>query len=493
MSIHIISVLGTGLYQPVNYDHEGKFKYVQSALIKKYQTDLSDPASRVTIFLTSDAKKRNWIDNIATERDAEQSSKWGEDALHVGDLKKGLHSEIKENFSDDIEEKLNTVAIPDGKNDTEIWQIFRALCDAIGEKDQIIFDITHSFRSIPMLAITALNYAKVTKDCTIRGIYYGAYEAGTVEDGQKQVPIFDLTIYNEILDWAHAASTLKEYGNPKELDDIIEQRFRNNLISDEEKAAWSNIRGHISAMCSLTETLSACRGLGADAAGKKSPQQYSIQAAYQNLKKHNLSPAAEEKKDSLLPLHDLLDKAEKSFDEYEFKEAQPYKIGMAAAKWCIDHDMTEQAYTALEETAKTFICDYYGLPDIDEMNRDRIAGGALNGIAHYMQKNMIRFQESVDRGKMLTEIQREYSKELADLTPEQKDAFDRIVRTVPLSYAIETARLKDLRNDINHFGIRNKPMNYQTLQTSAGEIYTDLLNEMTRMENAQSNSTKGEA
>ncbi len=166
---------------------------------------------------------------------------------------------------------------------------------------------------------------------------------------------------------------------------------------------------------------------------------------------------------------------------------------MAAAKWCIDHDMTEQAYTALEETAKTFICDYYGLPDIDEMNRDRIAGGALNGIAHYMQKNMIRFQESFDRGQMLTEIQRDYSKELADLTPEQKDAFDRIVRTVPLSYAIETARLKDLRNDINHFGIRNKPMNYQTLQTSAGEIYTDLLNEMTRMENTQSNSTKEEA
>ena len=166
---------------------------------------------------------------------------------------------------------------------------------------------------------------------------------------------------------------------------------------------------------------------------------------------------------------------------------------MAAAKWCIDHDMTEQAYTALEETAKTFICDYYGLPDIDEMNRDRIAGGALNGIAHYMQKNMIRFQESFDRGQMLTEIQRDYSKELADLTPEQKDAFDRIVRTVPLSYAIETARLKDLRNDINHFGIRNQPMNYQTLQTAAGKIYTNLLNEMTRMENAQSNSTKEEA
>ena len=106
MSIHIISVLGTGLYQPVNYDHEGKFKYVQSALIKKYQKDLSDdPASRVTIFLTSDAEKRNWSDSIATERDAEQSSKWGEDTLHVGDHKKGLYSEIRENFSDDIEKK----------------------------------------------------------------------------------------------------------------------------------------------------------------------------------------------------------------------------------------------------------------------------------------------------------------------------------------------------------------------------------------------------
>lgn len=40
-----------------------------------------------------------------------------------------------------------------------------------GEGDEIIFDITHSFRSIPMLAITIMNYAKVLKNCKLKEVY----------------------------------------------------------------------------------------------------------------------------------------------------------------------------------------------------------------------------------------------------------------------------------------------------------------------------------
>jgi len=42
-------------------------------------------------------------------------------------------------------------------------EIFRTIFDEIDENDEIIFDVTHSFRYLPMLVFIVINYARVVK------------------------------------------------------------------------------------------------------------------------------------------------------------------------------------------------------------------------------------------------------------------------------------------------------------------------------------------
>lgn len=72
--------------------------------------------------------------------------------------------------------------------------------DQLKSDDEIVFDFTHAFRSIPMVAIVILNYTKVMKDIRTNGIYYGAFEVlETISEArgllpeERRVPVLDLT------------------------------------------------------------------------------------------------------------------------------------------------------------------------------------------------------------------------------------------------------------------------------------------------------------
>ncbi|WP_425505358.1 CRISPR-associated DxTHG motif protein [Thermosulfurimonas marina] len=64
----------------------------------------------------------------------------------------------------------------EGRSEEEIRDNFRKVIENLSEGEEVFFDITHSFRSLPMLNLVALSYARVLKGIRIRGIYYGAFE-----------------------------------------------------------------------------------------------------------------------------------------------------------------------------------------------------------------------------------------------------------------------------------------------------------------------------
>ena len=92
---------------------------------------------------------------------------------------------------------INNVMIPDGKSEDEIWQIFNKIFEQIGEDDEIILDITHSFRFLPMLTFIVLNYARFMKHCSIRDVYYGLVPQ---KEGEH-TPILVLTPFVTLFDW----------------------------------------------------------------------------------------------------------------------------------------------------------------------------------------------------------------------------------------------------------------------------------------------------
>lgn len=110
--------------------------------------------------------------------------------------------------------KLKVIHIPAGKEESELWEIFNSIVSEVKENDEIVLDITHGFRSIPMVVFSVADYLRKTKSVVIRYILYGAYEAGSAEspDGIKRVPVFDLTPLLDLIDWTGGLETFLRRG-----------------------------------------------------------------------------------------------------------------------------------------------------------------------------------------------------------------------------------------------------------------------------------------
>src|SRR5690606_12368407 len=129
---------------------------------------------------------------------------------------------------------LRKVLIPDGISESEIWGIFQIVFDQLQNKDEIIYDVTHSFRSLPMLGIVLLQYAKFLKNINVRGIFYGAFEKlgnpSEIEKNypipsERKVPLLNLTSFSLLQDWTIAGNNFLKLGNAEVLEKISSERF----------------------------------------------------------------------------------------------------------------------------------------------------------------------------------------------------------------------------------------------------------------------------
>jgi len=97
---------------------------------------------------------------------------------------------------------MEAIDIPEGRSGQELWEIFERVVSTVNERETILLDITHAFRSIPMIVFAVAAYLRRTKGVTIERIVYGAFEA---RDENNRAPIFDLTPLLDLLDWLSGA------------------------------------------------------------------------------------------------------------------------------------------------------------------------------------------------------------------------------------------------------------------------------------------------
>jgi len=177
MAKKLLSFLGTNYYIRTIYtigDREANpHRFVQAALGELICKNWNKEDS-IHIFLTEEAKKNNWNDPPDNSLQIQRNQEYDFENESYESLKKILHNLT---FPFD-KNSIIPVNVPEGFREEEIWEIFNKIVMQIKDGDEIYFDMTHSFRYLPMLAIIALNYISVIRqDIKIGGIYYGAFEA----------------------------------------------------------------------------------------------------------------------------------------------------------------------------------------------------------------------------------------------------------------------------------------------------------------------------
>lgn len=368
-----ISFLGTNNYVQCRYDINGvasaPVRFVQEALIEYICKDWTEE-DRIFIFCTSKektgengSKEINWYDNGQT-RITEESEKIGlQHRLQDLQARIGLKAQIEEH---DIEA---------GFSEEEIWNIFDTVYAKLQPDDQIYFDVTHAFRSIPLFSIVLFNYSKFMKSTRLVSIMYGAFEklgpAYKVKEqpvDERIAPVIDLTNIARLQEYNQIASNLKDFGKVNQLKVAI--------ASNQDYASDQTVRDLSNSISELDEYI-ATIDLKAIKSGKYI---HKFRSNYKSIKK---------KKKLVKPISNILDELYK--ETADFVEEDNYCNIEAAINWTIRHDMLMQAYPLAEEYIiqrvvdmfadikpsdlttkqfKMFVSSILGMPQIDFMARN---------------------------------------------------------------------------------------------------------------------------
>ncbi|MCM8901258.1 TIGR02221 family CRISPR-associated protein [Caldicoprobacter algeriensis] len=432
--LKFVSLLGTNAYWPCNYvlDNEKVENccYIQEALIRLL-TNKGLRFDSVLIFTTEAAYKKNWINNEYSSKNNEQRS--------------GLEKALKEIFQHDPQ-CVKNIFIPCGNSEKELWQLFDIFMANIEDGDEIVLDITHSFRFLPMLTFIVLCFARIIKKCEIKGVYYGAFDVlGGLEKvkdvpvSERNAPVFDLTPFVVLFDWVIGVERYLKTGDASIINQLtgeesskLSKRIREDISQSELPVDAATLfreprllRRLSDAMMQFSSAVFACRG-----------QDLSIKAL--ELKRAINEVVETKAYEHIKPLAQIMDLLKNRFDRF----GQDEHVNMLeAVRWCLENNMYQQGLTILEEGLISFACDTYGLDKKDKEIREEI-----NRYAHKIHNNT-----DVNLVKSLF-IEKDFNatKEFYELL------YD-------VCY---------IRNDINHAGWTKHPVKSSTFKEKLEEFLT---------------------
>ena len=399
-----LTFLGTSDYIPCNYVYNDRrienVRYVQEALVR-LEYDRFRPGDMIVVFLTNEAKKKNW-EPEKNDGTAEPGLRACLDATGLGDL-------------------VKDVDIPSGASPAELWAIFDRLHDKLQEDDEVILDITHAFRYMPMLGIVMLNYARMLKRISIEAIYYGAFEVlghpsevarMAVED--RNAPIFDLTDFATLMEWTSGVQEFVRHGNPAGIAELLEgtahPRLRESRGGDATARLWR----------STADCLQQIAGQIATNRGKEIVDG----ASFVNLRER-LAECAD-LDDLPRPFRPLIDNISHKIDPFV---RESFANCLHAARWCHEHGLVQQGVTILQEGVITVMAQRHGLDWQKKEDRNAVSDALV----------VVAQKKSFDDCRDWSEEQRRLAGKIKE---------DPVVAPIASTYQA----LADVRNDINHGG-----------------------------------------
>lgn len=438
-----ISFLGAIPYESTQYymgnteNASSPTPYVQVAIFEKYLLDIWQQNDKIYFFTTDDAYKNNYIDRI---------TKFDFTAMRavLSPERDGLNSRFETMKNAGKITHYEHIRIENGNTVDEIWKVFQSVyekLEKLPEKTELYFDITYGFRSLPMLGIVLLNYAKALSNIDIKYIFYGNFEVGkqdrdnTVKQLMKQgadeaaiseakkstplSPILDLRPFVELQEWTTAARSFLNGGNTQLLK---------NLIAPEHP----KVAEHLD---TFATSLLMCRG-----------QQLNRDFDVDTFKNEIVALQTQTISVQLAP---LLEKIEEKMQPFNSKNTLN---GIHAVEWCINNGLVQQGYTFLQETLKSYLIekvfhDSNLLEDylIDYKIRS-IASSALDGATKSaLKKKILKDGENDDKYKGLLTKADHYAYELHTH-----------IKNLHIAqyYTQLTGKGRGLRNDINHCGFQ---------------------------------------
>ncbi len=340
---------------------------------------------------------------------------------------------------------IEPIDIPDGSNERELWQIFGTVADAVEEKDEVIFDITHGFRTLPFLSFLAVAYLRAVKQIKLKAVVYGALEAGDKSFTPTRAPVFDLTRFVTLLDWLTAADRFIRFGDANDLASLLQNSEATPI--------------HLAA-----------------AAGNRQAQSFGSQlkkaaSAMENVARPLRLTRPIETMQAATVLNKTLDGAQLAFEQW----APPFTlitdaVRQAYAPFALDKPL-EQSNLIQSLTIQRDLVKWY-------VDKNQIIQAATLGQEWLISWTMVQMgQFSLDVRQQRERVSRILGAEKTW----RSDESDKDIDTTPLSnipqitIAIQLFHnLGQVRNDLNHAGFRKNPLFAKSLINQTKDLCRQL-------------------
>ena len=306
----VITFLGTNDYEKVNYylDNPENAYFTPFPLVAYLKLNAFNLEKlRVKVFVTEEAEKKN-LNYLKCELE-----------------KIGVNTS-----------QIEKVTIKKGSNENEIRENFETLAESLEKgfekaEESVIIDFTFSLRSIPILGMIAVLYARALskrKDSSFPKIemIYGAYEIGGKKEGRA--PIFDLSSYFGLLELSLAVDEFINYGTAERFGELAE-----NLEESPEKELAKRLQKLLEYVYVLR-----CPKI----------KNFSLR----NINWKELEEKAESRE---LFTPELLREITDEVKVFKEKSSEWERI-LWAVEWCVKHNLYPQAYTILREVILNYAC-----------------------------------------------------------------------------------------------------------------------------------------
>jgi CRISPR-associated DxTHG motif protein len=113
------------------------------------------------------------------------------------------------------------------------WQWFEKILRHIEFGDEITVDLTHGYRSIPIVFSTAINFLQKARKINLQAVFYGVFEQAR---SLGYAPIIDMKDFYIINEWAEAVSRLVEDADARKMANVaaVSSEFQTGGLNDPE-------------------------------------------------------------------------------------------------------------------------------------------------------------------------------------------------------------------------------------------------------------------
>lgn len=244
------------------------------------------------------------------------------------------------------------VKIPYGKSEAEFWEMFDILTKNIEIKDrEVIFDITHCFRAIPIFTAIYIRFLKyIDPSAVFSHIFYGSFERG-----KNLTPIVDLAPLLDLLDWIEATISFMKYGEIEALAEKIKivnnNLWKNSTTKPKRLGKFANRLNMLSNLSRLTYV----------------PQIPDISKGISEFLSNE--ELQKEIQDFIKPFNLLAGELIKYTNR--FIKSSIYQSHLEVAKYYLENKKPTQSLLVLRESILTFLCEKDGCDPYDIKARDK--------------------------------------------------------------------------------------------------------------------------